>query len=60
VDVLLISGLWLPSSIWTEVIEALMTLGHRTRAVRLPGVDGTPATAMLEDQVRAVVMPTRR
>jgi pimeloyl-ACP methyl ester carboxylesterase len=55
VDVLLISGLWLPSSIWMEVIEALTTLGHRARAARLPGVDDTSATATLEDQVQAVL-----
>ena len=54
-DVLLISGLWLPSSIWTEVIDELTTLGHRARAVPLPGVDDGSSTATLEDQVQAVI-----
>ena len=54
-DVLLISGLWLPSFIWQEVIEELEALGHRASAVPLPGVDDGSGTATLEDQVQAVI-----
>ncbi len=54
-DVLLISGLWLPSSIWSDVVDALETLGHRGRPVPLPGVDDGSTSATLEDQVAAVL-----
>jgi pimeloyl-ACP methyl ester carboxylesterase len=54
-DILLISGLWLPSSIWSETAAALEGLGHRPVTVELPGVDDGSSTATLEDQVQAVI-----
>lgn len=54
-DILLIAGLWLPSSIWSEVVERLSSLGHRPIPVSLPGVDDGSAAATLDDQLAAVL-----
>lgn len=54
-DIILISGLWLPSSIWSDVTEELAGLGHNAVPVSLPGVDGGSGAATLEDQVDAVI-----
>lgn len=54
-DVLLISGLWLPGSIWTDTVDELAALGHRAVPVPLPGADDQSPTATLEDQVGAVL-----
>lgn len=54
-DVLLISGLWIPVSVWTEVTDRLSSLGHRAVPVGLPGVDDGSASATLEDQIDAVI-----
>ena len=54
-DVLLISGLWLPASIWSDVVDQLEQLGHRALPVPLPGVDDDSTTATLEDQLEAVL-----
>ncbi|MFI6426780.1 alpha/beta fold hydrolase [Promicromonospora sp. NPDC050880] len=54
-DILLIGGLWLDASAWDRVVPELESLGHRPVAVALPGQgDGTPS-AMLDDQVAAVL-----
>ncbi|MEV6521635.1 alpha/beta hydrolase [Longispora sp. NPDC051575] len=54
-DILLIAGLWLDGSVWTDVAAELDKLGHRPVPITLPGQgDGAPA-ATLDDQVAAVV-----
>jgi pimeloyl-ACP methyl ester carboxylesterase len=57
VEIVLVAGLWLDGSAWTDVVPLLSELGHRPVAVTLPGQDGgSPATsATLDDQVAAVV-----
>ena len=54
-DIILIAGLWLPTSIWATVVAELETLGHRAIAVSLPGVDDGSTTASLEDQLAAAL-----
>ncbi len=54
-DIILIAGLWLPQSIWSEVVSDLEDLGHRALPVSLPGVDDASTTATLSDQVVAVL-----
>ncbi len=54
-DIILIAGLWLPHSIWSEVVSELEGLGHRAQPVSLPGVDDASTTATLADQVAAVL-----
>lgn len=59
-DVLLIAGLWLPSSIWSDVADGLAKLGHRPIPVALPGVDDRSTAATLEDQIDAVLAAADR
>ena len=54
-DIVLIAGLWLPSTVWIDVAGTLDALGHRAAPVALPGVDDGEATATLDDQMRAVL-----
>jgi pimeloyl-ACP methyl ester carboxylesterase len=54
-DIMLIAGLWLRSSIWERVGRELDALGHRALAVELPGVDDASPSATLDDQLRAVL-----
>jgi len=54
-DIILIAGLWLPRSIWSEVVSGLEDLGHRALPVSLPGVDDDSTTATLDDQVAAAL-----
>lgn len=54
-DIILIAGLWLPASIWDEVVAQLVALGHRPIPVSLPGVDDGSAIATLDDQLNAVL-----
>lgn len=54
-DIVLVAGLWLPSSIWTEVAGELENRGHRPLPMALPGVDDGSRSATLGDQVAAVV-----
>ena len=54
-DIILIAGLWLPQSIWTDVCDELESRGHRPLPVTLPGVDDASTTATLEDQVKATL-----
>ncbi|HKX75842.1 MAG TPA: alpha/beta hydrolase [Acidimicrobiia bacterium] len=54
-DIILVAGLWLPSSIWSEVVAELARYQHRAIPVALPGVDDGSAAATLEDQVEAVL-----
>lgn len=54
-DILLIAGMWLDGSAWTEVAAALTSLGHHPVPLGLPGQgDGSPS-ATLDDQVAALV-----
>ena len=54
-DIVLIAGLWLPRSIWADVVTELEQLGHRPLPVALPGVDDGSVTATLSDQLDAVL-----
>jgi pimeloyl-ACP methyl ester carboxylesterase len=54
-DIVLIAGLWLPETVWTEVGVELERLGHRPLPVSLPGVDDGSKTASLEDQLEAAL-----
>jgi len=54
-DVVLIAGLWLPDSVWSDVVVELRDLGHRAIPVSLPGVDEKPSAATLEDQLVAAL-----
>ena len=54
-DIILIAGLWLPRSIWGDVVAELERLGHRALPVALPGVDDGSSTATLDDQVAAAL-----
>ncbi len=54
-DIILIAGLWLPRSIWTNVAAELERLGHRALPVALPGVDYPSTTATLADQFTATL-----
>lgn len=54
-DIVLIAGLWLPASVWSDVADALDVAGHRPLPVALPGVDDASVEASLEDQVAAVI-----
>lgn len=54
-DIVLIAGLWLDGSAWDDVVPGLEELGHRPRAVTLPGQGDGSASATLDDQVAAVV-----
>jgi pimeloyl-ACP methyl ester carboxylesterase len=54
-DIILIAGLWLPQSIWAEVVAELEQMGHRATPVALPGVDDRSTTATLADQVAAAL-----
>lgn len=54
-DIVLLAGLWLPSSIWDDSANQLRSLGHRPLPIDLPGVDDGSATATLDDQLDAVL-----
>jgi pimeloyl-ACP methyl ester carboxylesterase len=54
-DIVLIGGLWLDGSAWTEVASALEDLGHRPVPLTLPGQGDGSASATLDDQVAAVL-----
>lgn len=53
-DIVLIAGLWLPASVWSDVADELEQAGHRPLPVALPGVDNTSA-ATLDDQIAAAI-----
>ena len=54
-DIILIAGLWLPRTIWSEVGSELQRLGHNPLPVALPGVDNDPWAATLAAQVSAAL-----
>ena len=54
-DILLIAGLWLKSSVWDAVASELEARGHRAVPVALPGQGDGRSSAILADQVAAVL-----
>lgn len=54
-DIILIAGLWLRSSVWDDVAAELTRLGHRPHPLDLPGADDASTVATLADQVEAAV-----
>jgi pimeloyl-ACP methyl ester carboxylesterase len=54
-DIVLIAGLWLDGSAWSEVGSALASLGHRPVPVTLPGQGDGQTSATLDDQLAAVL-----
>jgi pimeloyl-ACP methyl ester carboxylesterase len=54
-DIILVSGLWLPATVWDDVVAELGALGHHAVAVALPGADDRSAAATLDDQLDAVL-----
>ncbi|GAB2686925.1 alpha/beta fold hydrolase [Thalassiella azotivora] len=54
-DVLLIGGLWLDASAWTDVLPGLAERGHRGVPVALPGQGDGDRSATLDDQTAAVL-----
>ena len=54
-DILLIAGLWLDTSVWDDVVPALEAHGHRAAPLTLPGQGDGSASATLDDQVKAVL-----
>jgi pimeloyl-ACP methyl ester carboxylesterase len=56
----LIAGMWLDGSAWSEVVPRLEELGHEAVALTLPGQGDGAATATLDDQRAAVVAAVDR
>ena len=54
-DIILVAGLWLEATAWSEVAEHLVSLGHRPVPIELPGQGAGEGSATLEDQVAAVI-----
>jgi pimeloyl-ACP methyl ester carboxylesterase len=54
-DIVLIAGLWLDGSVWTDVAAELERLGHHPVPLALPGQGDGSASATLDDQVAAVL-----
>lgn len=54
-DIILIAGLWLESSVWDAVAADLRGRGHRPVQLALPGVDDGSTSATLDDQLAAVL-----
>ena len=54
-DILLIAGLWLEGSVWSDVVAALEELDHRPVRLTLPGQGDGSVSATLDDQLAAVV-----
>lgn len=55
VDIILVAGLWLDGSAWDDVVPALRELGHRPVPLTLPGQGDGGTSAILDDQVAAVL-----
>ena len=54
-DILLIAGLWLDESVWTDVADALRAAGQRAVPIALPGQGDENTSATLADQQAAVI-----
>ena len=59
-DLILIPGLWLDASVWTETAHHLGRRGHRVDALTLPGQGDGDASATYDDQVAAVLTAVDR
>src|SRR4051794_32270654 len=55
VDMLLIGGLWLDGSVWSDVVGPLEARGHRAVPITLPGQGDANTSATLAAQVHAVL-----
>jgi pimeloyl-ACP methyl ester carboxylesterase len=54
-DILLIAGLWLDSSVWGDVAAELEKHGHRAVPITLPGQGDGSVSATLDDQLATVL-----
>src|SRR5262245_50618727 len=54
-EILLIAGLWLDGSVWTDVASTLEEIGHRPVPLTLPGQGDGSSSATLDDQAAAVI-----
>lgn len=54
-DIVCITGLWMPVEIWEPTAERLREKGHQVHLVALPGQDDGSTTATLDDQLEAVL-----
>ncbi len=54
-DIVLVAGLWLDGSAWSEVAPELEALGHHPLPLTLPGQGDGAVSATLDDQVAAVL-----
>lgn len=57
-DIILIPGLWLNASSWSEVVPHLEAAGHRARALTLPGMESQAADRAgitVEDHIATIV-----
>ncbi len=54
-EIVLIAGLWLDSTVWRGVVDELQQLGHRAVSVPLPGQGDERTSATLADQLTAVL-----
>ena len=54
-DIVLIAGMWLDGSAWSDVVPELEKLGHRPVPLTLPGQGDGNTDATYDDQVAAVV-----
>lgn len=54
-DIILLAGLWLPASIWSQTADEIERLGCRAIPVALPGVDDVSVGATLDDQIEATL-----
>lgn len=54
-QIVLIAGLWLPRTVWTEVATVLDAAGHTAHPVALPGADSLDRHVALGDQITAVI-----
>ncbi len=55
IDIVLIAGMWLDGSAWTDVVPELKRLGHHPLALALPGQGDGDSSATYDDQVAAVL-----
>jgi pimeloyl-ACP methyl ester carboxylesterase len=54
-DIVLIGGLWLEGSVWSEVAASLERHGHRPVPLTLPGQDDGATSATLAEQLATVL-----
>lgn len=54
-NIVLIAGLWLDARAWDAVLQPLEDLGHRPRALTLPGQGDGATSATLDQQLAAVL-----